>query len=417
MPLFLLAYGAIVTIPAVLSAKKEHAAKAYALVSYAPDLALPDSLSVPAAVHDTTDAERLASSLARSSSSGRNTMAGMLALGNVQFLTYADTALAQKDVVAGRLRGMFVLPADYVRTGRIWMYSRASESMQDTDVETDMLGRLLRRSVLGDRVTADAAERVITPIARTERFALDETGRVTAKGSKSWVTDLLFPLFFSVLLIIAIFGTSGSLLQGVAEEKENRVMEVLLSSATPWQLLVGKLVGLGAAGLLQLAVWLASGLLLSAGILPALLASGMSFHVPVHVWITCLALFLTGYLQYGALSLGFGSLGNTHRESQRLMMVFTMISMIPFILWYNIIEEPNGVLARTLSFIPLTAPVAMMLRLGRNAYQWWEPIVSILSILAGAFVALKVSAKLFRIGALLYGKRVTLPEILRWIRT
>ncbi len=415
MPLFILAYGAIVSIPAYLSHKNERAAKTYALVNYAPDVVLPDSLSVAPAARDTSDAERLAARLATTSPSGRASVEHALSMGNVQFRAYPDTGTASAALAAGTVRGVYVLPSDYVRSGRILTYARASDSMKDTDVEESMLSRLLRRTLLSTRASAEVTERVLAPIAKKEHFELDESGAI-ARRSNSWISDLIFPLFFSIMLIVAIFGTSGSLLQGVAEEKENRVMEVLLSSATPWQLLVGKLVGLGGAGLLQLFAWTASGVLLSTGLLPMLLSSGFAMHVPAHVWIMCLALFLGGFLQYGALSLGFGSLGNTHRESQRLMMVFTMISMIPFIMWWNLIEEPNGALARTLSFIPLTAPIAMMLRIGRHAYAWWEPIASILSIFAGAFISLKVSAKLFRVGALLYGKRITLPEILRWIR-
>jgi ABC-2 type transport system permease protein len=113
---------------------------------------------------------------------------------------------------------------------------------------------------------------------------------------------------------------------------------------------------------------------------------------------------------------GAGSLGGSMRESQQLTTWFTMPLVVPFMLITVILPEPNGLLARVFSYIPITTPVTMMMRLPTEQVPWWEIPLTLLVLALGTVVAIRVGARLFRLGSLLYGKRPTVPEIWRWLR-
>ena len=132
---------------------------------------------------------------------------------------------------------------------------------------------------------------------------------------------------------------------------------------------------------------------------------------------TLLSLLLLGFLLFASLMAGVGSLGNTVKESQQLTTFFTLPAILPvFMLMPVILEEPNGLVARLLSYIPLTSPFAMMMRLPSEMVPWWEFPLTIFILLLATFITIWVGAKLFRLGVLMYGKRPTLPEIVRWLR-
>ena len=185
---------------------------------------------------------------------------------------------------------------------------------------------------------------------------------------------------------------------------------MILSSIDAHGLLLGKLIGLGGAGLLQVAIWV--GMVL----IPATAALA---HIQVRAGAVAASFvfYILGFLLFGLLLTGTGSLGQNLKESQQYGMVWSMGSVIPMLFLMIIISEPNGTFARVLSCIPLTAPVTMFLRLNSaEPPPWWEVALSA-AVLAGAtWLALRLMANIFRVGILLYGKRPTIPEILKLMR-
>ena len=173
---------------------------------------------------------------------------------------------------------------------------------------------------------------------------------------------------------------------------------------------MGKLIGLGGAGLLQIAIWF--GLLL----IPAGMAIP-TFHLRAGAILASIVFYVLGFLLYGVLLTGTGSMGQNLKESQQYGMMWSLSSAVPMMFMMLLLAEPNGMLARVLSFIPLTAPGTMFLRL--NAPEpppWWEVALVAAVLAAAVWLALKVMAKMFRIGLLLYGKSPTIPEIVRLMR-
>jgi ABC-2 type transport system permease protein len=207
-----------------------------------------------------------------------------------------------------------------------------------------------------------------------------------------------------------VFISSGYLLRSVAEEKETRVVEIVISSVRPMELMAGKVFGLGAVGLTQVLVWLLSAAAFSGGLV-ALVAAAGAVLVPTRVLVLGVIYYLLGYTLYAILMAGIGALGTTMQESQQLAGIFSFFAAIPYMLSGFLFANPNALVARVLSFFPLTAPTMMMLRLPLAEVLWVDVAGSIAALIISIPLALWVGGKLFRVGLLIYGKRPTLKEI------
>jgi len=216
-----------------------------------------------------------------------------------------------------------------------------------------------------------------------------------------------------MLLSIAIVTGGQYLLQGVSEEKESRILESLICTVSPSDLMVGKLVGLGGAGLTLVGAWLLMGSALAANA-----AVFMQFHPSILLLAFGLPFFLIGYLCYASLMCGIGAIASNLREAQQIALTFTMLNFVPMWAFWAIVAQPNAGTAVGLSMFPLTAPTAMMMRLAatNGGVPLWQVATSLAILATTAALAVFASSRIFRIGMLLYGKTPNLPEILRWVR-
>jgi ABC-2 type transport system permease protein len=252
-------------------------------------------------------------------------------------------------------------------------------------------------------------KRVLAP-GQVRQLKVSKEGHEKASGNSfKEVAEFFGPFSMFLLLTMSIFFSSGYLLQGIAEEKQNRVIEVILSSVRPTELLVGKIIGLGAAGLLQVLVYV--GFLF----FPAITIFAL-FHLSLLNLLLSVVYFLLGYLLFAGLMAGTGVLGNSPQESGQLSAFWTLTSVIPMFLMAPISESPNSWLARGLSFFPLTAPVTMLLRVSAAEVPVIDIVLSIAGLVLGIYLSIKGAAKIFRAAALMYGKRPSIREILRWLR-
>ena len=233
-----------------------------------------------------------------------------------------------------------------------------------------------------------------------------------------------------VMLIYIMILTYGMMvMRSVIEEKTSRIMEVMVSSVSPFQLMMGKVVGLGAAAFTAVGIWVAFGAALYFGsgafsipIDPS--TSKLIFHPLVVVFFV---LFLiSGYMLYSTLFALVGSIVNTEKEAQNYVMPITMSIILPVILGLSVVQEPNSALATTLSFIPLFAPTMMMMRIvfvapAATSFSPFsgilgESILAFLIVVAATVGIIWLTAKIFRVGILMYGKRPTLPELIKWLK-
>ena len=216
-------------------------------------------------------------------------------------------------------------------------------------------------------------------------------------------------------------------MRSIIEEKNSRIMEVLISSISPFQLMLGKVLGLGAATFTQIAVWVAVGSLLYSQKAALDIAPSIDRILFNPVIVIFFGLFLiSGYILFSTLFALIGSMINSEKEAQGFVMPITLVLVAPFIVGISIVQNPNSTLAIVLSMIPIMAPTMMMMRLvfivpTLSEYSLTsgivgEAVVSLLIVIVTTLATVWVTAKIFRVGILMYGKRPTLPEIIRWVK-
>ena len=333
---------------------------------------------------------------------------------NNHYILYPDDAAAKQALLQDRIASYVVIPADYIASGKVLSYSKQGGFISTT-TSTDLgaLRAFLVDGLLAGKVDPALVRRAAQP-ANVTPVTLDDRGEPTTGGAFAFISGFVAPYVFSILLFVAVFAASGYLLRGVSEEKENRVIEIILSSVSATELLAGKVIGLGALGLTQIAVWLLSGVVLSGG-LGAVVAGATLFLNPAPFLLAALY-FMLGYLLYGTTMAAAGSLGTSLRESQQLAGIFSFMAAIPWFFAGFIFTNPNAPIVRILSFFPFTAPTMMMLRLPLAQVPTVDIIGSAAVLLISIPVVLWAGAKIFRMGLLMYGKRPALAEVIRALR-
>jgi ABC-2 type transport system permease protein len=321
-----------------------------------------------------------------------------------------DAALA--DLQAGKVSAVYAIDADYLATGLMTAYGRSGGlfSQAFAGQRQGQVADAIRASLLRTTLTGDALARAYAPAARVKRMRVDAAGTMQDADSGA---ALLGPFAGSfavlILLSMSIFFSAGFLQQGTVEDRQNRVMEVLLSSVTAEQLLAGKLLGLGAAGLLQVGLYILLIIVPGATLLSL-------FQVPVGNLMLSLVYFAIGYTLFACLMGAVGMVARTQQETAQLSALWTVTAVSPMWFMMAISAEPNGILSRGLSFFPLTSPVTMILRLSTGTVPAIDVVISIVIGVVAIYFALRGAARVFRAATLMYGKRPTLPELVRWLR-
>ena len=405
MPVFFVLIGGIGLIPAYLIAKKETQPKSVGVLDRSRALGLDAPVTYTAPTGDELKrVERLA---------GPEKMAqvapDIMGARTLRVSPFASLEEGQAALRRGEISELFEFPPDFVHSGEVASYQKEGLIGPGKGSAEGLLGQWARERLLAGRLDADLMDRVRRPM-HVETFTLRKDGTFAPQDLLGEVGTFFVPLVFCVLFFVSIMISSGFMLQGVSEEKENRVIEVILSSISSDGLMAGKILGLGAAGLLQITVWMSLALAVAGKVLTT-----FPLHAASAIW--SLVFYILGFLFFGVLLMGTGSLGQNLKESQQYGMMWSLGSVVPLMFMSILITEPNGVLARVLSFIPLTSPATMFMRLhSSEPPAWWETALSAAILAVSAWIALKVMAKLFRLGLLLYGKRPTIPEIFKHLR-
>lgn len=313
-----------------------------------------------------------------------------------------DLASARAALREGRITGFLHLPADFLAEGEADFYTAERPGLV-MPAATPPVRPWLAALLTEGRLSEDARRRVIEG-ASVETFFLGADGGFAPRDAERGFGARLTPLGLTLFLLVALVTSSSYLLQGLVDEKENRVLEILVSCIETERLLWGKLLGLGAAGVLQVLIW--GSALWSAWLRAALAAS------PGLLALGVLYLVL-GYLMLGGLMLGFGALGSNSRESYQLAGGWIFLTVFPTYFAPLILQAPDSALARALSLFPFTAAYFMPLRASAHAAAPWEIAVSLALIAGAAWLALKASARLVGAGALLYGRKPTPRAVAR----
>ena len=256
---------------------------------------------------------------------------------------------------------------------------------------------------------------------------VDLTIRDTKGESIPFQVKYFGALIFIGIMFGMIIGYGQMVMRSVIEEKSSRIMEVLVSSVTPFQLMLGKILGLGAATMTQVGIWFLAGILMymTRGTLDVDSAIERIAFDPIIISFFVLFL-ISGYLLFSTLFALIGSIVNNEKEAASFVAPITIFMMLPFVLGISVIQDPNSTMATVLSMIPFTAPTMTMMRLvfvvpTLTEYSLFSGIIgeaalSLIIVIVAIGGMIWLTAKIFRIGILMYGKRPTLPELMKWIK-
>jgi ABC-2 type transport system permease protein len=333
-------------------------------------------------------------------------------MGITRLIPYVSRDEANQALSKGEINEYFFIPDDFMSSGTVQRYTLEKEA--NTPVFTaDLIWRFLTVNLLDEKVSPERIALIITPLDLEVTWVTEE-GEIALEQSNPY--NMIIPGVFAMLLAFALMFGTISLINGLGEEKESRLIEVLLSSVSVRELLISKVLALGLIGLLQVLVWL-----VSAPMLLDLASSSFgdffrAIEIPANFIVLGVVYFILGYLLFAILSIGFGAISSNATEANSLSMFYTMTTFIP--LWFLGVQAafPNNPIWVVLTLFPTTAPIQAMVRLGISDIPLWQIITSIgvlvLSIIGGLYLVTKI----FRVYMLMYGKRPGLREIISNLR-
>jgi ABC-2 type transport system permease protein len=321
------------------------------------------------------------------------------------FLEFSSEAALVDAFDAEELGGYFIIPPDYLAQGRIQVVTRTGmpQGLRD-DIDRFLAAQL------SQSVDAQTAARLQNPV--TLELYLQDSGRTVQEDAS--VTLFMMPVIFTMIFMITLQTAGSYLMSGVVEEKSNRIMEVLITSVTPNQLLGGKVLGLGALALTQVAIWLvAVVVILEAGQGLAALA-GVTLQADYV--LLALVYFLLSFFLLASIMAAIGAVTGSEQESRQVAGLFSLVLVIPIFFLVSFITEPNGPIAIFLTLFPFTAPMSVILRLGITTVPVEQIVVSLILLALTALAAAWISGRIFGWSLLLYGKRPGPRTLWRAIR-
>ncbi len=321
----------------------------------------------------------------------------------VPSLPFADEASAKNALNAGEIQAYFNFSENYMSTGEVTMTSNEKPGANAEDDFGDFVSYNLVKGM---------PEPIIERLTDGSNITVRSLDGSREMGADNWMVILL-PMLAGILFIIAVNISGGYLMQAVVEEKENRTMEILVTSVSPTQLMAGKVVGDLLVGLTQLVVWILF-LIIGLKVAPLFIPDMGSMPAIDGKYILLIAgTMLPAFVMIAAAMGAIGATATESQEAQQMAGFFTLPIVVPFWFVSQIMFNPNGALSVGLSMFPLTAPISLPLRAGFTNIPWWQTSITITVLVILAIFSLWLSGKIFRIGMLRYGKKVSLKEAFR----
>ncbi|PJF38926.1 MAG: hypothetical protein CUN55_15855, partial [Phototrophicales bacterium] len=268
-------------------------------------------------------------------------------------------------------------------------------------------------SLIQDEATASVYIRLQFP-STIIRHTLEENGESLTRNESDELRDFWLVYVFSIILFVSTMTSSSYLMQSVVEERETRMIEIILSSVRPLRLLSGKVIAMGSLGILQIVVWLGTAVFLGTLAVDNLELFN-NFEIRPYSLIISLIYFLGAFLMIGAGSAAIGAITGNLRDASQLLTVIVLPSVAPLWLLAVIAEDPNGTVARVLSLIPITAPLTIVMRATITDIPIIELILSFVSVVLGSLFFIWIASRLFRVGVLLSGSSIPVRQAIRYI--
>jgi len=322
------------------------------------------------------------------------------------FVKYDDEEAARVALNAKDIDVFYVIQADYLETGRIVQHvPRFSINLlEDGPVQA------LVYNTFAPNADLNIVRRLQDPLSNAQEVNLQRSAKAADEGA-----DYAILTGFSALFTMAIFVTNGYLMQSIIEEKESRLIEIIITSIRPTELLTGKILAFGVLGLFQLVVWVAFSVFFAriSGVAPAFSALQFltNISVPWAMLPVMLAYFVLGYLLMAAVYGGIGAISSSAREGPQYAAIFTIITILPYYAFSAFAEAPNSGLPVVMSLFPFTAPLSMLMRMLTTTVPPQEILLSLVLLALSVAAMLWLAGRMFRMQTLLSGQRPRLRDI------
>ncbi|MFB0517557.1 MAG: ABC transporter permease [Candidatus Neomarinimicrobiota bacterium] len=305
---------------------------------------------------------------------------------------------------AGVIDAYLVIEPQFGETGKVSYIARDRGRIFEQEQLRRAVQNIWTRATFQRyQVDAELVETLKRDIAWTNYFA---QGKELSASDE--MQAFLTPFIYAMILFFAIFVSSQILMRSIITERGNRVVEMLLSSITSRDLMTGKILGLGLVGLTQIAAYLLVMTIAGVGRGVDVISVGGAGYFLLYA--------IPGYFFYAAIYASVGCLFETEQEAQQLMAVLTLIPILPVVFATYVVTHPDALAVQVASFIPPLTPFLMIIRLAVVAVPWWEVVGTTLVLVVFTILMMHWTGIIFRTAILLYGKRVTLPEIVRWVK-
>lgn len=325
-------------------------------------------------------------------------------------VTDADRTAMTEKVKNKQLDGVIWAPADALAANKATYITRDVTSFIDRAVVSRSVSRAANRRLLHKKGLGDTEiEAALKPVDM-------ETVSPAGNGPSNPMSTFLSVLAMVMIMYVSVLLYGINVMRAVLDEKTSRIMEVMLSTATPNQMMVGKILGVGAVGLTQIGIWAATvgatslGVFAVPGFLKGIISIKLLVYFPVF--------FLLGYALYSSMYAAIGALVNSEQETQQLQFLVAVPLILSVIVLVQILQNPSTPLAVWASLFPFTSPLIMFARIALESegVPLWQIAISLALLVATIYGLILLCGRIYRIGILMYGKKPTLPEIVKWIK-
>jgi len=353
------------------------------------------------------------------------------------YISNETPEILRQKVLSGESDGFIVIDENVVRNGEAFVYTSGGGGIGFITSLENNIGNIVKVKQLKD---AGATDNILKLMDKPFKI---KTYRLTEKGEQKDFTEIYAALgyFLGFVIYFLMFMYGSFVSRGVIEEKANRIVEVIASSAKPFEIMMGKVIGIGLVGLTQIAVWIAiafvgvvlAGTFFSGSISPEQIAqmqqqpfanTGGMMHIAgmeiptISPWLIIgfIYYFLAGYFIFATLFAAVGSAVDQEQDAAQLQTPITLPIIIPILLIFNVISDPDGTLAIVLSLIPFFTPILMTVRIAATQVPLWQIITSVVLTIATFYGCLIVASRIYRVGILMYGKKPTFKDLLKWFK-
>lgn len=327
-----------------------------------------------------------------------------------------DISNAQHEALTEKVRtkqldGVIWATDEALAANKVPYVTRDVSSLIDRAIVNQGLSRAVHRRILKKKGLSETE--IDTALQPVDMEAVSPIGAAPSNPA----TTLFAVLTMVMILYVTVLLYGANVTRSILEEKNSRIMEVMLSTATAQEMMTGKILGVGAVGLTQIGIWAATTGILSQGI--GLAAAGaLKGVISVKLAVFFPAFFLLGFFLYSALNAAIGAMVNSEQEAQQLQFLVLMPLIAAMIVLFQILQNPASTLAFWASIFPFTAPLIMFTRIALDptGVPAWQIAASIGLLLATIYGLMVLCGRIYRVGILMYGKKPTLPEIIKWIK-